>query len=354
MTTAPEYRPTTSVLLAPSRTNAVSAHSRAASAQPLADSPHSRADSVQPRLDAAPVLRRLPLPVTEPPFDDQVGRTAGHPTAVGAQGRIVYLTGTAPGPMPVLAAAGAAAVVVAPLTPTDTSHAAAPQASVEGSRSFSARAVGPVVDSLVDVLEDPLVAFPVRLHLVTPPVARRGSPSTRGVRPARSSRPTTPLERPDPSDGFAPGPRVDVDSTATRSRLLGTTDDADAASRAAAAPLSDPRPLAAQVVQAVAEILAGDRQLTQLTAWVDEEVYAAVAAAAPAVARTPAPSARRTGPVRTRPEDRPMVRSVHVCQPGPGVAEVIARVQTGGRSCAVALRLEGWRGRWRCNALTVG
>lgn len=347
MTTAPEYRPTNPVVLVPTR--------------PGDASTHPRLDRISTSARTAPVLRRLPLPVTEPPFDDQLGLTAQRPTAVAAQGRIVYRTGAAlvpvpesapvlaPVPAPVLAAVGASTAVgataaVGELLPStrDASCDLDPTASLRDSDAFGVPEAAPVG------------APPVHLRLVAPPVTRRGSPSTRGVRPARPTRSTTPLERPDPSDGFAPGPRVDVDSTATRSRLLGTTDDADAANRAASAPLSDPRPLAAQVVQAVAEILAGDRQLTQLTAWVDEEVYAAVAAAAPDVTATPGPSVRRTGPVRTRPEDRPMVRSMHVCQPGPGVAEVIARVQTGGRSCAVALRLEGWRGRWRCNALTVG
>lgn len=329
MTTAPEYRPTSSVILVSSRTDAISTH------PPV--------DPVTNSAGPVPVLRRIPLPVTEPPFDEQIGRTAERPTSVGAEGRIVYLTGAASGPAPALAAFGTAAAITAPLSSrVATTTDIAPDARVDGSKGFSARAAGPVV------------AFPVRLRLVAPPVARRVSPSTRGVRPARPTRPNTPLERPDPSDGFAPGPLVDVDSTATRSRLLGTTDDTDVANRAAAAPLGDPRPLAVQVVQAVAEILAGDRQITQLTAWVDEEVYAAIAAAAPDVARKPGPSARRAGPVRTRPEDRPMIRSVHLCQPATGVAEVVARVQTGGRSRAVALRLEGWRGRWRCNALTVG
>jgi len=329
MTTAPEYRPTGSVVLVPSRTDAVSTH--------------ARVDRVSSPAGAVPVLRRLPLPVTEPPFDDQIGLTAGRPTSVAAEGRIVYLTGPASGPVPALAAVGAAAAIAVPVTSTAASSTdISPDAPVDAFEGFDARVAVAVV------------AFPVRLRLVAPPVARRVSPYTRGVRPARPSRATTPLERPDPSDGFAPGPRVDVDSTATRSRLLGTTDDTDAATRAAAAPLGDPRSLAVQVVQAVAEILAGDRQITQLTAWVDEEVYAAVAAAAPDVTRTPTPSARRTGPARTRPEDRPMIRSLHVFQPAAGVAEVVARVQTGGRSRAVALRLEGWRGRWRCNALTVG
>lgn len=328
MTTAPEYRQNGTAVLAPTRNAAVPGR--------------PRLDLIGATATPSPVLRRIPLPVTEPPFDDEVGLTAARPTAVPAQGRIVYLTGTAARPASSTPIAGAAE------TATDVLPAGSPELVADLSHGT------PVEDFRVFASQEATVAeAPVRLHLVAP-VARRVSPSTRGVRPARPSRPAVQPERPDPSDGFAPGPRVDVDSAATRSRLLGGTDDPDATSRVAVTPADDPRPLAAQVVQAVVEILAGARQLTQLTAWVDEEVYAAVAAAAPDGTATPAPSVRRTLPVRTRPEDRPMVRSVHVCRPGPGVAEVVARVQIGGRSCAVALRLEGWRGRWRCNALTVG
>ena len=92
----------------------------------------------------------------------------------------------------------------------------------------------------------------------------------------------------------------------------------------------------------------------QLTAWVDEEVYAAVAAAAPDLSGAGPTLVRRPPAARIRLEDRPIVRSVHVTEPAAGVAEVVARVQTGARSKAIALRLEQWRGRWRCNALTVG
>lgn len=334
MTTAPELRTNGSTVPVSPRT------------EPVTGSPRFDPASGAPR--PVPVLRRLPLPVTEPPFDDELGLPAGRPTVVGAGGRIVYLTGAATTAVPPSSTASAPPVFAPPASapPASTSPAPAPPASA------------------------PSVFAPpaVRLRLVPPEGPADGSSAhqdhavrerpirprvTRGVRPARPGRPTTTLERPDPSDGFAPGPRVDVDSTATRSRLLGT-DDVDSANRAPAAPTTDPRPLAAQVVQAVVEILAGDRQLTQLTAWVDEEVYAAVAAAAPDAVVVAHRSLHRDTVNRTRPQDRPMVRSVHVCQPAPGIAEVSARVQTGGRSCAVALRLEGWRGRWRCNALTVG
>lgn len=49
-----------------------------------------------------------------------------------------------------------------------------------------------------------------------------------------------------------------------------------------------------------------------------------------------------------------MVTSVRACEPVDGVAEVSAVVRRGGRAHAVAARLEGIDGRWRCTALQVG
>jgi hypothetical protein len=45
------------------------------------------------------------------------------------------------------------------------------------------------------------------------------------------------------------------------------------------------------------------------------------------------------------------VRSVHVQERPDGVAEVSATVRRGGRYAAVALRLEGVDGQWRCTEL---
>ena len=49
-----------------------------------------------------------------------------------------------------------------------------------------------------------------------------------------------------------------------------------------------------------------------------------------------------------------LVTSVRVCEPVDGVAEVSAVARRGGRAHAVAARLEGLDGRWRCTALQVG
>lgn len=48
------------------------------------------------------------------------------------------------------------------------------------------------------------------------------------------------------------------------------------------------------------------------------------------------------------------VTSVHVSEPVDGVAEVSAVARRDGRAHAVAARLEGIDGRWRCTALQIG
>ena len=49
-----------------------------------------------------------------------------------------------------------------------------------------------------------------------------------------------------------------------------------------------------------------------------------------------------------------VVGSVHVCEPLDGVAEISAVARRAGRAHAVAARLEGIDGRWRCAALQIG
>ncbi len=271
----------------------------------------------------ARVLRRIPLPATEPPFDDELGRTVGRLQAVPVHGRIRYHTA--------LVSAAADDPVLTPPRPA---------------RPAPGRPA-PLADPAS--VDDPAPAGPKGARTGTgPSYLRLVRPSAAGISELLGG------QRPAATAGGHI--RVLVDSAALRSRMLGT-DDADLAGppvTAAGATMPDPRPLATQVVQAVVEILAGDRRVSQLAMWVDEEVYAAVAAAAPPIATrgTRGPS----GPAanRVRPQDRPLVRSVHLSRPTDGVAEISARVQTGARSRAVALRLEQWRGRWRCNALTVG
>lgn len=105
--------------------------------------------------------------------------------------------------------------------------------------------------------------------------------------------------------------------------------------------LADPTSYARRFVQAVMETLAGRRPEGQLQSWLSPSVFGDVRRAVQSV------GGRRTGPT-------PAVRSVRVTEPADGVAEVSAVVRSGGRYRAVAARLEGIDGRWRCVRLEVG
>jgi hypothetical protein len=110
------------------------------------------------------------------------------------------------------------------------------------------------------------------------------------------------------------------------------------------AQLPEPRRWAARFVQAVVEVLAGDRPTGQLVRWTTTEVFDEVAA------RVAPPRHRNRPGAGTR----GIVRSVHVTEPADGVAEVAALVRRGLRSTAIALRLEGMDGRWQCTAIELG
>jgi hypothetical protein len=108
--------------------------------------------------------------------------------------------------------------------------------------------------------------------------------------------------------------------------------------------LPEPRRWAARLVQALVEVLAGDRPAGQLIRWTNEDVYTTVQRRSSLRLRRPD---RRVGP-------RAVVRSVRVSEPADGVVEACAMVQRGLRSTAVAVRLEGIDGRWQCTALELG
>lgn len=108
--------------------------------------------------------------------------------------------------------------------------------------------------------------------------------------------------------------------------------------------LPDPGPWVAQLVQAVLEVLARERPRQQLVRWLAPEVYADLGRH---VAAAPAPTGRAPGLARRT------VSSVHVSEPADGVVEASAVAVGGPRARAVAVRLEGWDGRWRCTRLAV-
>ena len=200
-------------------------------------------------------------------------------------------------------------------------------------------------------------------------------PVSQPQRPSSASS-TAPLTLVPPELPPGAGPDVVAPTSAVRPRTGRPAQPATAHLRSARPPQAVDALLQEQarhLAQALVEILAGDRTLTQLVRWTTAEVYEQLHHRVHTLASCPRPTAADTsagvdgGPVRRR-RPRPRVASVHVSMPTEGVAEVSARIDNGVRSTAVALRLEqraaGRRtplegtqlrvadSRWMCTAVT--
>jgi hypothetical protein len=103
---------------------------------------------------------------------------------------------------------------------------------------------------------------------------------------------------------------------------------------------------ASRFMQAVIEVVAGDRPLTQLARWTSPTVYEQIGRVHHHV------SAAKPDTIRRSP--RHQIATVHVCQVTPIVTEVAARVVGGRRSRALAARLDFERERWTCTAFDFG
>ncbi|WP_235480939.1 Rv3235 family protein [Frondihabitans sp. Leaf304] len=111
--------------------------------------------------------------------------------------------------------------------------------------------------------------------------------------------------------------------------------------------LPDPEPLARNLARSVVEILAGAREIEQITRWVTADVFTHLLKRVNLAAR--ARSAR--GEAAQRPAVS--VGSVRIDEPCDGVVEAVVVVHGRARSRAVALRLEGFDHRWRATAIHV-
>lgn len=105
--------------------------------------------------------------------------------------------------------------------------------------------------------------------------------------------------------------------------------------------LPDARTAGRQLLLLALEALAGRRPLSQLQPVTSPRTYAALT-----TRRRPVWCAAGTAPL--------VLGRVHVCEPVDGVAEISAVAHRSGRAHAVAARLEGLDGRWRCTALQIG
>jgi len=107
--------------------------------------------------------------------------------------------------------------------------------------------------------------------------------------------------------------------------------------------LLDARRMSLRLARAIAEVLAGARPPQQLCDVASLDVMQQLERNA----------GRLIGP-RSGRSVQPRVLSVHVSEPGAGIAEACAVVDTGPRRRALAFRVEVVRGSWRCTAVHVG
>lgn len=111
--------------------------------------------------------------------------------------------------------------------------------------------------------------------------------------------------------------------------------------------LPDPEPLLANLAVGVLEVLAGVREAEQLARWLGEDPFRALVTRANLTAR--ARSAR--GMPVVRPTHR--IVSIHSATPAEGVIEGVVISAGPARTRAIAIRLEGWDGRWRATSLAL-
>jgi hypothetical protein len=135
-----------------------------------------------------------------------------------------------------------------------------------------------------------------------------------------------------PRPPHRPGPRP---------RSAGAADADFGPTWSARADLPDLRQSGRRLIMTTLEALAGRRPMTQLQPLTTFGVFTALSHG-----NRPRWCAEGTAPL--------VVGPVHVCEPVDGVAEISAVARRAGRAHAVAARLEGIDGRWRCTALQIG
>jgi hypothetical protein len=138
-----------------------------------------------------------------------------------------------------------------------------------------------------------------------------------------------------PRPAHRPGPRPRTE------RITARPEDDFGPSLSVRADLPDAREAGRRLITCTLEALAGRRPLAQVQPMTSLGVFAALSAG-----RRPRWCAEGSAPL--------LVGQVHVCEPVDGVAEVSAVARRNGRAHAVAARLEGIDGRWRCTALQIG
>lgn len=124
-------------------------------------------------------------------------------------------------------------------------------------------------------------------------------------------------------------------------------DDFLAPQRTSTSDLPDPEPLLRNLTRGVLEVLAGVREVDQLSRWFTEEPFHALV--------TRANLAARARSARGVPAARPVhtIGTIRQSSPLDGVIEAVVVVSGPARTRAVAIRLEGMDRRWRATSLAL-
>ena len=231
---------------------------------------------------------------------------------------------------------------------SDEDSVAAPRLRAVGTRSAhtvpaTVRYAGTMTDGALTLRRQAVT----RLGIVSPKSAT--SAGTPALAAAPSSKPST-----DSAADIAPAqtPTLAVAPNPAATPAESATAPADSAAAPAPVPAAGPavpdaRAWASRLVQAVSEVLAGDRPISQLVRFTDDVVFADLNRRVRLLGLTTTATGRGA-------KERSAVRSVRVCTPTKEVAEVAAHVRHGDRSRAIALRMEIRRNRWVCTALEIG
>lgn len=111
--------------------------------------------------------------------------------------------------------------------------------------------------------------------------------------------------------------------------------------------LPNPEPLLENLTRCVIEILAGARELEQISRWVTDDVYRHLLKRVVISARARQAKGQRV----SRPSFT--IGSTRIFSPHDGVVEAVVIVSSRARTRAVAIRLEGLDERWRATAINV-
>jgi hypothetical protein len=148
----------------------------------------------------------------------------------------------------------------------------------------------------------------------------------------------------------APSPTRDLQFGGLASKVIRSPFQADeffGTQPATRSTLPSPQPLLENLTRCVIEILAGARDLEQISRWVTDDVYRHLLKRVVLSSR----ARQATGQVVRRPNFS--IGSTSICEPRDGVVEAVIIVRGKARTRAVAMRLEGLDNRWRATAINV-